>query len=120
MTEADLASQQFLCHDEEVVYECRILLPSAQMSWNIMSWNTEDIILEFSARSQIGDTYTASDGKIIATLTGLIVSEDAFVFFNSTLSIEPPLVNNSVVTCKGRTEENMVESSRDILLSGEL
>ena len=118
--EPDIASQQLLCPDNRVMYECRVLVGSVELIWTLPIASENP--LRFSTASDIGSSREAQNGKFSANLTGLIEDSDDLYFMNSMLRIEPPLhsLNHSVLICTGGIQASPVSTSIMIALSGEL
>ena len=109
-------SQDRLCSNQTVVYECRISDPSFFLIWQHPTVTMN--LLEFGVSSSVDVPVSTADGKFTATLTEVMV-DGIRANFTSTLTILPPLssLNGTELTCQGSTTIP-VENSTIILLSG--
>ena len=117
--EPDPASQQFLCPNQRVIYECRVLIEAFAISWILPIGDDTELRLGGSRT-----TTNTSDGQFTAVLN---VSEHVGILgehmINSTIIIKPPLsdFNNSVLTCRAITVGRINPANKStITLSGEL
>ena len=110
------ASQDRLCPNQLVQYECRISEPSLFLFWQHSTVPAN--LLAFSVSSSVSASANTSDGKFTATLTEVML-DGIRATFASTLTVQPPLsdLNETELTCEGSTTEP-VQDTITIILTG--
>ena len=111
------ASQDRLCPNQLVQYECRISEPSFFLIWQQPTVSVN--LLEFSVLNSVNASVSTTDGKFTATLTEIVV-DGIRIRFTSTLTVLPPLsdLNGTELTCEGSTT-GPVQDTITIILTGE-
>lgn len=97
------------------MFQCSILLFSYVLTWTLPNGD----FLQFAASSNIGEMTNSSDDMFTATLTNK-TEDPTNIFrylFTSTIIVFEP-TNGSNLTCLGGNEDDHVEETTTITISG--
>ena len=109
-------SQERLCPDQPVVFQCQILVETATLTWRFPNGP-----ISYVGEADLFIGNDKSVGQFTANVTGSMPgATDGFFLVNSTLTVQPALddLNNTVVECEGTTSEGLRNNISNITLSG--
>ena len=88
-------SQERLCPDQPVVFQCQFLAGIAALVWRFPNWKIGYLT------SELVVGYTQIFGQFTANVTGR--DPGVYSLVNTTLTVQPPLddLNNTAVECVG-------------------
>ena len=114
-TVPDPASQELPCPGQSVEFKCQQMVPSGDLVWTLPSGES----LRFAAGfADVGATANSSDGNFFANLSKVTDTNDNTLFlFTSTLMIQET-VNGMMVSCSGRTTDDVVEENTVLIFTG--
>ena len=115
-------SQERLCPDQTVIYQCNISEGITILTWILPSGSGDPIELEFEGTNTNINSLDSSDGKFSASITERVPVNGSTSRFmmTSTLTVQPPLLslNGTRVECRGSTSDQPIIKVINITLSG--